>query len=354
MAGPQLRETLARSSAANGPELLGRAGPAGFLTAGTSDATGFEGLMATALLQANEEAAGPPAEGGSRNQATARDLARLRAVGLQRKMLAGLTEIDGDPDRASGLVERANLEALFSSGHFGNLLGLPAVKTSGQVPGRALSREELNSWRQRNSGPLRLGRQAGEDTAKPAANLLGMPYGLIRAPRRSAPASAPAVAPAPTAPAPASEKAEPAVSERAAGELTQEKLDRMVAKVALALNLDPNLIKAVIKTESNFDPRAVSKAGAKGLMQLMPATARELGVKDVFNPLENVWAGASYLKKMLDRHGGDIKSALASYNWGPGNFDRHGSQRMPGETRRYISAVTRHYAQFKQDGVFQA
>jgi soluble lytic murein transglycosylase-like protein len=89
-------------------------------------------------------------------------------------------------------------------------------------------------------------------------------------------------------------------------------------------------------------------------MQLMPATARELGVRDAFNPVENIWAGARYLKKMLDRHGGNVKNALASYNWGPGNFDRQGSHRMPGETRRYISVVTRHYDRFKRADTFQA
>jgi soluble lytic murein transglycosylase-like protein len=83
-------------------------------------------------------------------------------------------------------------------------------------------------------------------------------------------------------------------------------------------------------------------------MQLMPGTAKELGVKDPFNPVENVWAGARYLKKMLDRHSGNINNALASYNWGPGNFDRHGKTRLPGETKRYISTVNKNYASLKQ------
>jgi soluble lytic murein transglycosylase-like protein len=138
------------------------------------------------------------------------------------------------------------------------------------------------------------------------------------------------------------------------GKLTSEELDKLVQKVGLALNLDPNLIKAVIKAESNFDHKAVSRAGAQGLMQLMPGTARELGVKDPFNPVENVWGGARYLKKMLDRHSGNINNALASYNWGPGTFDRHGKTRLPGETKRYIAAVNKNYAQFKQSGASAA
>ncbi len=111
------------------------------------------------------------------------------------------------------------------------------------------------------------------------------------------------------------------------------------------------LVKMVIKTESNFKHTAVSKAGAKGLMQLMPGTAKELGVEDPFNPIENIWGGARYLKKMLDRHGGNINKALASYNWGPGNFDKYGQGgNMPRETRNYISIVNQHYAKFKKAG----
>ncbi len=131
-------------------------------------------------------------------------------------------------------------------------------------------------------------------------------------------------------------------------EFSREKLDQIVDKVSLALDMDPNLIKAVIKTESNFNHTAVSKAGAQGLMQLMPGTAKELGVKDPFNPVENIWGGSRYLKQMLDRHRGNLDKALASYNWGPGNFDRYGKSRMPRETRNYIARVNQHYAAFKK------
>jgi soluble lytic murein transglycosylase-like protein len=127
-------------------------------------------------------------------------------------------------------------------------------------------------------------------------------------------------------------------------------LDALIKRVGEALGLDPSLIKAVIKTESDFNHRAVSSAGAKGLMQLMPKTAKEMGVQDPFNPLENVWGGARYLKKMLDGQGGDLNRALAAYNWGPGNFARNGSggKSLPGETRRYIEVVNRNYRRFKK------
>jgi soluble lytic murein transglycosylase-like protein len=123
----------------------------------------------------------------------------------------------------------------------------------------------------------------------------------------------------------------------------------IIDKVAGALGLDPALVKAVVKTESNFNHKAVSKAGAKGLMQLMPKTAKEMGVEDPFNAFENIWGGARYLKKMLDRHGGNLNKALAAYNWGPGNLDRHGDGSLPGETRRYIEAVNRNYVRFKKE-----
>jgi soluble lytic murein transglycosylase-like protein len=94
----------------------------------------------------------------------------------------------------------------------------------------------------------------------------------------------------------------------------------------------------VIRAESGFDSRALSPAGAQGLMQLMPGTAREMGVADPFDPEQNVMGGTRYLKQMLGRYGGDLEKALAAYNWGPGNLDR-GDGRLPGETRRYIARI---------------
>ncbi|MDR0621290.1 MAG: lytic transglycosylase domain-containing protein [Deltaproteobacteria bacterium] len=127
-------------------------------------------------------------------------------------------------------------------------------------------------------------------------------------------------------------------------------VDDIINRVADSLGMDPSLIRAVIKTESNFDNKAVSIAGAKGLMQLMPGTAKEMGVKDPFNPLENIWGGARYLKRMLDSYGGNLNKALAAYNWGPGNVNKHGTNgNMPRETRRYIEVVNKNYNRFKKD-----
>lgn len=107
--------------------------------------------------------------------------------------------------------------------------------------------------------------------------------------------------------------------------------------------LDPALLDAVIGRESGFRPDAVSSAGAVGLMQLMPDTARELGVTDPFDPAQNVEGGAKYLRSLLDRYGGRLDLALAAYNAGPGAVDRFGGIPPYAETQRYVAGIMAGY-----------
>ncbi len=122
-------------------------------------------------------------------------------------------------------------------------------------------------------------------------------------------------------------------------------IDPIIQKAARQHGVDPALIRAVIKAESNFNPRAVSPVGARGLMQLMPATARNLGVDNAFDPEQNVMAGTRFLKGLLTRYNGDLDAALAAYNWGPGNVDRR-PDRLPRETRDYLAKVKQLYANY--------
>lgn len=122
-------------------------------------------------------------------------------------------------------------------------------------------------------------------------------------------------------------------------------LDPIIAKASRRYGVDAGLIKAVIKAESNFNPTAVSPAGARGLMQLMPGTARSLGVADSFDPEQNVMGGTKFLRDLLDRYNGNVDSALAAYNWGPGNVDRRPG-RLPAETRSYLARVKQLYASY--------
>lgn len=118
-------------------------------------------------------------------------------------------------------------------------------------------------------------------------------------------------------------------------------IERIINQAASDHGVEPGLIRSVIRTESAFDPRAVSPVGAQGLMQLMPGTAAELGVTDPFDPEQNIMAGTRYLRQLLDRYNGDLDRALAAYNWGMGNVDRHGLDRLPEETRNYLARVKR-------------
>ena len=127
---------------------------------------------------------------------------------------------------------------------------------------------------------------------------------------------------------------------------TTGSIDAIIDKASKRYGVESGLIKAVIKAESNFNPRAVSSAGAQGLMQLMPATARGLGVSDSFDPEQNVMAGTRFLKDMLQHYGGNVDEALAAYNWGPGKVDRNGCDNLPRETRAYLGRVKGYYAQY--------
>jgi soluble lytic murein transglycosylase-like protein len=114
--------------------------------------------------------------------------------------------------------------------------------------------------------------------------------------------------------------------------------ESIIQEAAQRYRVDPGLIRAVIQSESGGNPLAVSRAGARGLMQLMPETAAELGVTNPFDPAQNIMGGTSYLRRLLDRYRGDVKLALAAYNWGMGNLERH-PEAMPRETKNFIATV---------------
>jgi soluble lytic murein transglycosylase len=128
--------------------------------------------------------------------------------------------------------------------------------------------------------------------------------------------------------------------------LSEKELEHVIARHSRRHRLHPALLRAVIKAESDFDPMAVSRAGAVGLMQLMPQTAMQWDVQDIYDPDENISGGARHLRYLLDRFHGNLPLALAAYNAGETLVDRYRALPPIDETRRYVSKVLRYYRQF--------
>jgi soluble lytic murein transglycosylase-like protein len=126
-----------------------------------------------------------------------------------------------------------------------------------------------------------------------------------------------------------------------------EQYDPLIWKAAETYKVDYALVKAVIKAESNFNPSAVSRKGAKGLMQLMPGTAGVLGVTDSFHPEDNIHGGVRYLRYLLDLFNGDLKLALAAYNAGENAVLRHNGIPPYKETKTYIQRVLRYLQNYR-------
>jgi len=137
--------------------------------------------------------------------------------------------------------------------------------------------------------------------------------------------------------------APPAAGSSESANAAGDHLDQIVQAAAERHNLDPALVKAVISTESGWNPSAISRKGAVGLMQLIPETAERFGVGNAFDPAQNVEGGTSYLKQLLDHYNGDLTKSLAAYNAGERAVDQSGGIPAYPETERYVQKVTDAY-----------
>jgi soluble lytic murein transglycosylase-like protein len=161
--------------------------------------------------------------------------------------------------------------------------------------------------------------------------------------------------PPPASPAAASMPLPPAVhqetgdhiSNASAPALSPAEMHELLARAGASHNIDADLLASLVHAESNFNPRAVSRAGAQGLMQLMPATASDLGVANSFAPEQNIGGGTAYLDQMLSRYHDNIALALAAYNAGPSAVDRYRGIPPYAETRAYVARVIREFNRLK-------
>ena len=129
--------------------------------------------------------------------------------------------------------------------------------------------------------------------------------------------------------------------------LAQAPFGDLIRKAAEKYAVDADLVFSVVAAESNFNPKAISRRNARGLMQLLPETARRLGVRDIFDPAQNVDAGTRYLRDLLKLYQGDLALTLAAYNAGPGAVQRYGNVPPYNETIAYVRAIRKTYAQRK-------
>jgi hypothetical protein len=154
-----------------------------------------------------------------------------------------------------------------------------------------------------------------------------------------------AVRPAPEAPTESAVEDVPSVVRLRKAPDRARQYEPIIEEASRTYGVDAGLIRAVIRAESNFRNESTSPKGAMGLMQIMPGTAKDLGIRDAYDPQQNIMGGTRYLKSLLDRYNGDVPTALAAYNWGMGNVERR-PEKMPRETRVYISRIQ----QFLEEG----
>jgi soluble lytic murein transglycosylase-like protein len=131
------------------------------------------------------------------------------------------------------------------------------------------------------------------------------------------------------------------------GKKTEHLYHPIILEASSHYQIDPAIVKAIIMAESGYNPRAISKKGAKGLMQLMPGTAEELGVEDIFNPQQNISGGVRYFRQLVNRFNGDVKLALAAYNAGSKNVRRYKGIPPFKATQYYIKKVFEYYQLYK-------
>jgi soluble lytic murein transglycosylase-like protein len=321
--------------------LLAGAAHAGAAESGIDTSAG----AAPAIPETTAELSVSPAKAAVAPHAT-RQLDGIMAIQDERGRIVYVNAPPPAPAKVAASMPRRSSNLVYWSSKEKRWIPVPPPSPSAMRAALNAADEVMDYVQERTAAPGSAKKQPeAAQPAAPHASTAGQRksynHAVLAELRQERSEETPALRPAAGLPRLAAGNQRPATVEQV---VSTKEIDEAIERAAARHKVDPNLVRAMIKVESNFNPHAVSKKGAMGLMQLMPATARSLDVSHPFDPNENVDAGVRHLRTLLDNYGGNVKLSLAAYNAGETAVARHNGVPAIPETTNYVKQITRLYS----------